>query len=126
MESNKRQEVAFNIGVAQSNFVGEVYKKIFRAFTDGDVHEWKTQLRCMREILTPDLDDEKEIPELDKKEKEIASTMNAMHKAQSKRQYQKKKNDLFDLLTDYQRDIMYYVKKSGYLPSKKDRTRLGF
>lgn len=125
MIENKRTEVAFNIGVAQSNYVGSIYRRINNSYLAGDSHDWFWSLNCMKEILYPDLK-ELEISDLDIDAEKILIKFDEMKRCNDKKQYDDKKRECFKQIINYHRKIMNFVRKAGYLPSKKDRTRLGF
>lgn len=121
MATEKRSELAFNIGMIQSSFVAEIYKEILRTFYNG---EYK---RCydilyggLRNVIDSDLKpEEKKI--LNRKEKIIMARFIKMSRARNKRQYLERKEKFIISLNSYLRVIFYHLRYLGYLPSKKQR-----
>lgn len=125
MVDEKRKEVAFNIGTFQAWYVGLIYRKVFNAYTSGNLNEWYWNVSCLREILYSELEDN-ENKTLDEHEEEININLKKISLSKNKKQYSDYKSDAFKSILKYQRFIMQLFRKAGYLPSKKDRTKLQF
>jgi len=122
----KRKEIAFNIGLFQAQFVAEIYRGIFTDYLKGDLTGWFWHLKTMREIINSDLQST-ESTEMDNTEKKITEMFNDLRRVKSKAEYIKKKNEYTEFVTlKYQREVLRYMKVAGYMPTKKDKARLGF
>lgn len=126
MEETKKAEVAFNFGVSQSYFVGDIYKKVFNSYLAGDIMGWFWNLKALREIMNVDIDKKVEQPQLDQDEENIVKLNSKVGQSKNRKEYTQNKLNLQKAIIDYQRKIMSYMREQGYLPTKKDRTRLGF
>jgi len=122
---SKQSEVAFNIGVRESNFVADTYIKIFKDYRDGRLEDWYWSINVLREMINAHLKQDRQ-DAIDKTESNIIQKLVTWKKARNKGEYLKLKKDFADIVKGYQREIMFCMKKLGYLPTKKDRAQLGF
>lgn len=122
----KRREIAFNIGLFQAQFIAEVYISIFRKFLQGDFEGWYWHLQSMRDIINADLKDD-EPEKFDRIEEKIKLKYAGLKLIKNKREYIKAKNEYVEYIRKrYQIPILRLMREAGYMPSKRDRARLGF
>lgn len=120
-----REQIAFNIGIPYAFYISDVIKKAFNSYAEGNVDGAYWTINALRELINHDLL-EHELKELDQIELNILSYKQKYKSAKTREEYQKNKNLWFAEVKNYMRKVMGQVKTQGYLPRKKDRTKLSF
>lgn len=123
--SGRRTETAFNFGVYQAAYVGQIYMRAFNKHLEGNLNGWFWSVQTLREIVNPDLKDD-ESGSLDKQEDNILLIEQKYRITRKRLEYFELKRKYVLLVKNYQRDVMKYLKLAGYLPNKRDRAKLGF
>jgi len=121
----KQSEVAFNIGVRESNFVADTYIKIFRAYRDGHIEDWFWSVNVLREMINAHLLTTSQ-ENLDSLEEICKENLKNLKSTKRKDDYIRFKRIFADSVKTYMRQVMLRMKKLGYLPTKRDRAALGF
>ena len=113
----RREQIAWNIAMQHSNFVGELVVKAWRKLLEGSLDEWFWTLNIIREVTGQDLttQEEKDLDSMESKIFPLIKGNNILNKRQFKTE-----------CLAYARKIMKILKAQGYFPSKEDRTRLSF
>lgn len=133
VESEKREEVSFNIAADQARFVGELMKTAVTEYLRGDLGSWFKYLTALREVCNHDLkkpekkllnDMEKELWSLKSSWDIFQQKANIGHKVDDKTLSDKSK--FASKIRVYQRKLFRYMKELGYFPSKEDRSKLSF
>lgn len=121
---DQRQEVAFNMGVAQSIFVAGLYTKAINHFLDGNFKGCYDVLNGgLRAVINSDLK-ETEIGILDELETKINQKHFAYVTARNRRDYLLRKEEYVKAVKEYMYKIFAFLRILGYLPSKKQREML--
>ena len=124
MAVEKRNEVAFNIGVIQSYFVAELYKEVLKNFYNGDFKRcYDILYGGLRNVIESDLK-ETERTDLDKVEVKVEQKYQNLMSCRKKTDFIKAKKEYLLSVNEYLRKILAHLRVLGYLPSKKQREML--
>lgn len=133
MDEEKRDQVSWNIAADQARHISELIKRGIDFYLKGNSGECYWTFTGIRLLINCELQDN-EIKDLDKIEKEANDGFLDWEKYQRvikdgiipNEELEKKRIAFSTTIKKYVKAIMDFLKKLGYLPSKEDRTHLGF
>lgn len=128
MAEHITNEVMFNIGVADAILMSSYKNRALKEWRNGQITDWFYTLNVMRENITPNFVQKLEHYEDDcvKYEKMISKIISQYSNCRRQRERIKLRTQLGNEVKEYQRVVFKAMKELGYLPSKRDRTKLGF
>lgn len=120
----KRKEIAFNAGMFHAYYVAGLMNKASDNY-GRDLNDMYTYLQKARDRMHADLKPE-EVDKLNYMERKIVYLRNKHLKSRTRQDYNTTKEKYVMALREFLQEIMNCMRLAGYLPTKRDRARLGF